>query len=414
MPHARGPSKCQTIFARVRPTGPRGHGKTGPANVSPSYFEDVKTYVGFGTAETEVLRALLPLAEPHFERIAEHFYDCILRHPNAHAAITGGNEQVDRLKRTLVAWMRSGLEGPHDEAFFERRARIGRMHVQIDLPQRYMFTAIDVMRLDFRRVVEIACVDDLARERRTNDAVDKLFDLELAIMLHTYQEDSEDRLRRRERLATIGQIAAGIGHDLRNPLSVIDSSLYLLRRRVGEDERVVSHLVKIDEQVQHCGRIIDSLLGMIRERPALRETVSARELLEQAARLVHLPPTLPVVITAPEDLTMEVEAPLLYQAIANLLTNAADAVGGREGPIQLEARRGDDEIIVEVRDRGPGFDPDILPRAFEPLVTSRSSGTGLGLALVRSIVHRHGGTVTAENLPEGGAAVRLRFPEAAS
>jgi signal transduction histidine kinase len=379
--------------------------------VTPSYFEDVKSYVGFGAAETALLCELLPLAEPHFERIAEHFYDRILRHPNAHAAITGGSDQVDRLKRTLVLWMRSGLQGPHDEAFFERRARIGRMHVRIDLPQRYMFTAINVMRLDFRRVVELVHFDRLEQQRRTNDAIDKLFDLELAIMLHTYQEDSEERLRQRERLATIGQIAAGIGHDLRNPLSVIDSSLYLLRRRVGEDERVVHHLSKIDDQVQHCGRIIESLLGMIRERPALREPIQARALLEHAAGLVHLPATLPIQVTAPDDLTLAVEAPLIHQALANLLANAADAVGSGHGMIQLEARRGDGEAIIEVRDQGPGFDPEILPRAFEPLVTSRSSGTGLGLALVRSIVHRHGGSVAAENLPEGGAVVRLRFPQ---
>lgn len=381
--------------------------------MTPSYFEDVKSYVGFGAAETATLRELLPLAEPHFERIAEHFYDCILRHPNAHAAITGGSEQVDRLKRTLVLWMRSGLEGPHDEAFFERRARIGRVHVRIDLPQRYMFTAIDVMRLDFRRVVEMAYAEDLERERRTNDAVDKLFDLELAIMLHTYQEDSEERLRQRERLAAIGQIAAGIGHDLRNPLSVIDSSLYLLRRRIGEDDRAAHHLTKIDDQVQHCSRIIESLLGMIRERPAVRESVRARDLLEHAAGLVHLPPSVPVQVTAPDDLTLAVEAPLLHQAIANLLTNAADAVGSGEGAIQLEARRGDGETIIEVRDQGPGFAPEILPRAFEPLVTSRASGTGLGLALVRSIVHRHGGSVSAENLSGGGAVVRLSFPQVA-
>jgi hypothetical protein len=118
-----------------------------------TYFDDIKSYVGFTDEDAARLRALLPDAEPHFPRISEHFYECIQRHPKAHAALSGP-AQIERLKGTLVEWMRSGLAGPQDEAFFERRCRIGRVHVRINLPQQYMFTAMNVMRLDFREVVD--------------------------------------------------------------------------------------------------------------------------------------------------------------------------------------------------------------------------------------------------------------------
>src|SRR5690606_34526861 len=152
----------------------------------PTFFADIKQYIGFDERDSAVLRTLEPYLEGHFVRIAEHFYERILAHPRAHAAITGGTEQVERLKKTLVDWMASGLRGPHDEVFYERRARIGRIHVQIGLPQQYMVTAMNVMRIDYRDVLRVA-VSDCDALIDACSAVDRLFDLELAVMFQTYQ-----------------------------------------------------------------------------------------------------------------------------------------------------------------------------------------------------------------------------------
>ena len=104
-------------------------------NDAHDFFEDVKAYVAFGPAQAAVLRELVAVLEPHFAVITEKFYARILAHPGAHASITGGGTQVARLKQTLVEWIESGLRGPHDRGFYERRARIGRKHVEIGLPQ---------------------------------------------------------------------------------------------------------------------------------------------------------------------------------------------------------------------------------------------------------------------------------------
>lgn len=374
------------------------------------YFENIKQYVGFTEADTEVLRELAGPGEAYFWGFSEHFYDCITMHPDAHRVLEGP-EQIERLKRTLIEWMRSGLLGPHDDAFYERRARIGRVHVRIGLPQQYMFTAVNVMRLDFRRMIEQVYESDRHRERRASDAVDKLFDMELAIMLQTYREDSEERMRRSERLATIGQIAASIGHDLRNPLSVIQSSLYILQKRVAEDARSSRHLTRINSQIELCDSIINNLLQLARNQPPRRLRIDFRELFEEVLSGMAVPAHIKTEISIEPEVELHADAGLLRQAVANLVGNAIQAHGEQPGTVYIAARSEDDHAIIEVADDGPGFDADMLARAFEPLVTTRVTGTGLGLALVKGVTERHGGTVAASNRPTGGAAVRMRLPK---
>src|SRR3954465_8037853 len=112
-----------------------------------TFFESLKQYVGFTEASSSALRELYPLARPSFVPIVDDFYRAIEAHPGARAAITGGSAQVERLKQTLIQWLDSMLLGPHDETYYQLRARIGRVHVRIDLPQGFMFTAMNRIRV---------------------------------------------------------------------------------------------------------------------------------------------------------------------------------------------------------------------------------------------------------------------------
>lgn len=375
-----------------------------------SFLDDVRRYVGFGDDDASRLMALHPVLAPHFTRIADHFYACILEHPHAHTSITGGDAQVERLKRSLVLWMDSGLLGPHDEAFYERRARIGRRHVEIGLPQQYMVTAIGVMRQDYHAVVSGAAHGDSAERTANLRAIDRLLDVELAIMLQTYRIDSDDQIRRSERLATIGLVAATIGHDLRNPLGVIESSCYILRRIV-DDERATRHVQKISAQVHNCNRIVTALLELARSRPPRFAPVDLRVLLNASLAMLSIPEQVVVEIDAEEGTTIEADSGLIEQVVVNLITNSLAALRDRRGRIIVRAVAHDDRFCaLSVLDDGPGFDDELLPRVFEPLVTTRASGVGLGLALVKSVADRHGGSATAENRPGGGAVVRVLIP----
>ncbi len=377
----------------------------------PTFFAELVAYVGFSADDSARLLAFLPIAEPHFGPISEHFYERILAHPQAHDAITGGPEQIERLKRTLIQWMHSGLSGPHDQDFCQRRARIGHIHVRIGLPQRYMVTAMNVMRLDFRRVVEQELASAPSSEQwALNDALDRLFDLELAIMLETYKLEAEDRLRRRERLATIGQLAASIGHDLRNPLSVMESSLYILRRRAQGDDRVIKHVDRIGQQITECDSIITKLLEMARNQAPRLDAVDVARLVEDALTAARVPERVHVERDGLDGLVLWIDGALVKQALINLLINSVQAQREGEGWIRIHADREDHYVVISLEDAGPGFESTTLPLIFEPLMTTKPTGTGLGLSLVKSVVERHGGDVSAANREEGGAVVKLRLP----
>ena len=170
--------------------------------------------------------------------------------------LAGGERQVGQLKVTLVAWMDQLLRGPWDEDYFELRCRIGRVHVRIALPQHYMFGAMNVMRRELNAIVDDQHFAPTAEQlRRGRAALGKILDLELAIMLHTYREDLLAQQARSERLATFGQLVGSIGHELRNPLGVIESSLYILQ---GRDRRATSarkkHIERIGEQLERGQR----------------------------------------------------------------------------------------------------------------------------------------------------------------
>lgn len=376
-----------------------------------TFFEDIKAYVGFGAEDTERLRRLGERVSDALPQISEVFYDRMLSHPGA-LGVFEDLAQVHRLKLTLVDWMKTGLSGPHDEAFYESRLRIGRRHVQIALPQQYMFTAMDVVRLELRHLVEREEAERPEVRRSLSDAVDRWLDLELAIMLQSYREHSDALLSRRERLAGIGQVAGTIGHELRNPLGVIESSLYLVRRRLGADERVDRHLDKIAEQVQSANDIITDLLEMVRDQAPRWEQTSLSALTERCLREVPAPDGITVELQVPEAVQVHADPKLLSRALVNLLDNAFQAMRGRTGVVTVSGRETEAHTIIEVGDEGPGFDREILKTAFEPLVTTRAQGVGLGLALVQRVAERHGGQAFAENRPTGGALVRMVLPRA--
>ena len=373
-------------------------------------FEELKRYVRFGEADERALRALHAAAAPRFEGIADVFYERILSHEDARKALVGGESRVGHLKTTLVAWMDTLLAGPWDERYWERRYQIGRVHVRIGLPQHYMFGAMNVIRGEladsaWERFKDVPEELDAART-----ALGKILDLELAIMIHTYRDDLLAQQARAERLATFGQLVGSIGHDLRNPLGVIETSLYILRGRVGEDEKVVKHLDRISEQLGIANAIISNLLDMIRNRPLQSERVRLPEVVAGAVGAVKRPAGVALSLDGIDALPEVDGDPVqLRQVFVNLLENAVYAASP-QGAVAVRATARDGAVEVHVEDSGPGVDPATRRRLFEPLITTKERGIGLGLALVKRIAERHGGTVEYSDRAEGGArfTVRLR------
>jgi PAS domain S-box-containing protein len=162
-------------------------------------FDELKRYVRFDADDEAALRAVAALVAPHFRRVTEEFYARLDEHSEARAVLNGP-EQVERLKGTLVEWMRLLFSGPWDDAYYQRRARIGRMHVKIALPQRFMFGAMNLVRASLGEVIREQLAADAAQRERAQIALDKILDLELAIMLETYGEAFVEKVQQLERL----------------------------------------------------------------------------------------------------------------------------------------------------------------------------------------------------------------------
>ena len=377
--------------------------------VPESLFEELKHYVGFGETDERALRALHPLAAPEFIRIADVFYQRILDHDGSRKVLTEGESTVGRLKVTLVAWMDKLLSGPWDEAYFELRCRIGRVHVRINMPQHYMFGAMNVVRRELTDLADARLAADRTARFDARHALGRIIDLELAIMLHTYREDLLAQQGRTERLATFGQLVGSIGHELRNPLGVIESSLFILAPKVQGDPSAARHVTRIGEQVDIASSIIRDLLDLIRDKPVVRERVELSQVIERAAGQVRFPAEVKLrlegLVGLPE---VEVEESQLRQVFVNLLENAVHAAAD-SGEVRVVASATDGEVCVAVEDTGPGVDPVTRQRLFEPLVTTKQKGIGLGLALVKRIVERHRGTIAYEPRTRGARFV-VRLP----
>jgi len=217
------------------------------------------------------------------------------------------------------------------------------------------------------------------------------------------------QLVRQTRLAAIGQIAASIVHDVRNPLAAIKMATQLLVRKIAEPS-ARDLLQVIDNQITLTDRIISNLMEMAHSKESQRQSVDLGQLLEELRRELEPQYDLRWQIELEcEPFLVAADAVQLRQVLANLVHNAAQATGGC-GRIRIAARRADLFQQIEVEDDGQGVPGEIRDEIFEPLVTTKPKGTGLGLSICRQIVERHGGSIELCAATGTGTRFRILLP----
>src|SRR5215470_11128075 len=284
-----------------------------------SVFHELQDYVGFGPADQLILRALHPGLAPDFPQVSEVFYARILEYPPAREVLERGESSVGQLRHSLVAWMDGLFQGPWDKSYVERRARIGRVHVRIGLPQHYMFGAMNVLRRELSARVSRLLSPASPEHHQAQNALSRMLDMELAIMLQTYREDLEAQKARTERMATFGQVVASIGHELRNPLGVAESSVFLLEKRVGTDPGAKKHLERISEQISVANGIVSALLDLVRDRPMDPQPLALAEVVASAVDLVPRPEGVTLEVRPLEGFRVMGDAAQLRQVFVNLV-----------------------------------------------------------------------------------------------
>jgi signal transduction histidine kinase len=234
----------------------------------------------------------------------------------------------------------------------------------------------------------------------------------------------EERLLQTQKLAALGELAAGISHEINNPLAIIRQEAEwldeLLKGARFQDPAQLlefkESLQEIIQAVERAREVTRRVLDLARERQPVIQKVEVNRILEDMARLVeqeakkrhivierHLAPDLP---------PLESDGPLLRQAVLNLLTNAYQAMEEQGRIIITSTWAGPDHVKIAIRDTGPGIPAEILPKIFTPFFTTKppGTGTGLGLAITQTIIHKLGGNITVASSPKQGTTVTIVLP----
>lgn len=223
----------------------------------------------------------------------------------------------------------------------------------------------------------------------------------------------QESVRRGEQLAALGELVAGVAHEIRNPLFGLGASVDLLEQQFAGNVIVLDITEPMRTWLKRLQMLADNLLeygktwrvdltqGNVRDVLQLALETCAPRARDAAVNVEH--------DFASADATLLMDGSRLVLVFENLIDNALQH-SPRGGTVRLEARRDDGAIEVIVSDQGPGIAPADLPRIFEPFFTRRRGGSGLGLSIVQRIIDEHGGTVTAQNADSGGAIVRVRLP----
>jgi len=349
-------------------------------------------------------------------------HDRITRETNAHAALVSDVERTARFEFNLALTLVVGLPLLALAILYLLRHRV-------QLPLRDLSWLMQRLSQQDYASAPIAHADPMIKPLllRYNHLVSRLAELEAE---HQNRETlleqqvraasttlltQQQHLAQAEKLASVGEVAASLAHELRNPLSGIQMALTNLRRETESADHA-ERLDMVLDEINRITRLLNGLLDQARHRPETASEVNLAELCGTLASLVHylLPPGVTLVTDVPMDLRCMVAADGLRQALLNLILNASKSIGANTGSIRLAAQPGEGGIEISITDSGSGFPDTLLSHGLRPFISGHESGTGLGLAITRRFVNDLGGRITLNNPPAGGARVTLYLPCAAA
>ena len=249
------------------------------------------------------------------------------------------------------------------------------------------------------------------RERKQKDSLQRT-STQLNAVYRELQQNFE-RMKRSERLYAIGQLSAGLAHEVRNPLASIGGAAAILKKNSGPEERRQEFLEIIEKECLRLNRLLTNFLEFARPRPPQYQLTEAGPILESVAGLaahavgsqtiqlrIDPAPGVPAITCDPEQ---------IKQVLLNLTINSIQAMPDG-GEIVLSARVDGARVLIEVKDEGPGISPGDLDKIFDPFFTTKDTGTGLGLSVAHQIVSQHGGILNARNNSGRGATFSLALP----
>lgn len=217
----------------------------------------------------------------------------------------------------------------------------------------------------------------------------------------------EDNLKK-EKLFAIGELSARLAHDIRNPLSVINTSINILISQKDIDAKTMETYERMQRAVERITYQIDDVLNFVKPRVSSLKNTSLHDILASVLARVTVPKTVAMTIP-PNNIEFVGDIISLEIVFVNLITNALQAIGD-SGEIVISASIVKEKIIIKIQDNGPGMPSDIIPQIFEPLFTTKQTGTGLGLTSCKTIIEQHGGHIDVESVVGKGTTFTITIP----
>lgn len=224
---------------------------------------------------------------------------------------------------------------------------------------------------------------------------------------------AQEKLIRAERLAAVGELASGVGHELRNPLNVIRNCAYLLNITLAEsgDKDAMNTLKLLDKQIDIANRIINDLLDFTRVRPPSQMDVDLRTIISECLSWVSIPEHITVITDLNDQpLRVRTDAEQVGRVFCNIITNAAQAMNREQGQLTIHTGQEGDMAWVRFQDNGCGIPGENLKKVFEPLFTTRKKGIGLGLAISKRLIEENGGSIEVASQADWGTTFTVKLP----
>lgn len=384
-------------------------------------YKQLKRWIGLTPEYEAMMVDFGPLVEPYVLRIVDQFYERVMAEPKA-MQVMGDGEQVNRLRPHLAQWLRDLFCGQYDHNYYRMRARIGRRHVEVELPQQFMFSGMAVLRRELKRLL---MTFDVPRQEEAIDVLGMLLDLELAIMLDTYRDNyvaqvraadrraAQRRMAEMQHMAHIGQLAASLAHEIKNPLAGISGAVQVLSHEMDRDNPHYEVMQEILRQIDRLDSAVKDLLTYSGPKPPSLVLSDVGKTVRSALTLLAEDPIVKAVTVVCNGFEKGIEARLdpsqFGQVVANLVINAAQACHG-EGQVTLAISRDRAGVQICIRDTGEGMSDETLKRAWEPFFTTKTRGTGLGLPICKRVIEEHGSQLQIESSPGVGTTVTIMLP----
>ncbi|MFO0890735.1 MAG: protoglobin domain-containing protein [Isosphaeraceae bacterium] len=381
--------------------------------VSISRFRELQAYAGWDPDDARRLGGCAALLAPAFPGIVDDFYDRIDRHPELRRVLTGEAAQRERLRRSLLLWLEDLTRGRYDDSYVARRWEVGLRHAELGLEPVYYTAAMSRIRGQLLDRLRHAWPGSSEELTATSRALNIILDLDLAIVGDAYQRASLARVQRFERLATLGQVARGVEHELRNPLNVIQTSVYYLRQAAGlSREKQEEHLRRIERHVEAADRVVSELYDFARMPAPQPRPFRVRAALAAVLARTSPPGNVELTTAGLDDLPRAfADESQIRNVFSNLIRNACDAMP-EGGPLAISGEAREGFLEISFTDRGAGIPPERLDAIMEPFFTTKPRGLGLGLAISRLILEKCRGNLEVRSELGRGSTFVVRLPAA--